>query len=171
MKLSRNRESANVQVLYFVGSVQKCGAKFSTCCAYWWQKKRKSNSSSLVVSYFLWKQKRKTKNLLNCPVCVLEISDLLLPCILQGTHNNNSVVIQFYHFSNHVSCQIPVGKTTKMSFSKKVILQMYSIYFSFEDMTLVKIWRDEIKQLKICCLLRHSSKTASCLKLHWKSDT
>ena len=39
----------------------------------------------------------------------------------------------------------PVGKTTKMSSSKKVILQMYSIYFSFEDMTSVKIWRDEIK--------------------------
>ena len=53
LKLSRNRESANVQVLYFVGSVQKCGTKFSTCCAYWWQKKRKNNSSSLVVSYFL----------------------------------------------------------------------------------------------------------------------
>ena len=39
----------------------------------------------------------------------------------------------------------PVGKTTKMSSSKKVILQMYSIYFSFEDMTSVKVWRDEIK--------------------------
>ena len=36
-------------------------------------------------------------------------------------------------------------KNEKMAFSKKVILQMYSIYFSFEDMTSVKIWRDEIK--------------------------
>ena len=35
LKLSRKRESANVKVLYFVGSDQKCGTKFSACCAYW----------------------------------------------------------------------------------------------------------------------------------------
>ena len=29
-------------VLYFVGSDQKCGTKFSACCAYWWQKKEKT---------------------------------------------------------------------------------------------------------------------------------
>ena len=34
-KLSRNRESAKVKVLYFVGSDQKCGTKFSACCASW----------------------------------------------------------------------------------------------------------------------------------------
>lgn len=39
----------------------------------------------------------------------------------------------------------PVGKTTKTSSSKRVILQMHSICFSFKDMKSVKIWRDEIK--------------------------
>ena len=39
----------------------------------------------------------------------------------------------------------PVGKTTKTSSSKQVILQMHSICFSFKDMTSVKIWRDEVK--------------------------
>ena len=38
-----------------------------------------------------------------------------------------------------------VGKTTKTSSSKQVILQMHSICFSFKDMTSVKVWRDEIK--------------------------
>ena len=41
LRLSRNRESANVKVLYFVGSDQKCGTKFSACRAHWWQKKKK----------------------------------------------------------------------------------------------------------------------------------
>ena len=120
LKLSRSRESANVQVLYFVGSVQKCGTKFSTCCAYWCQKKKKKQFflvSRQLLS--LKKKKRKTKNLFNSPVCVLEISDLLLPFILQGTHNNNSVVIQFYHFPNHVSCQIPSEKRLKCLLLRK----------------------------------------------------
>ena len=39
----------------------------------------------------------------------------------------------------------PVGKTTKISSSKQVILQMHSICFYFKDMTSVKIWRDEVK--------------------------
>ena len=34
LRLSRNRESANVKVLYFVGSDQKCGTKFSACRAH-----------------------------------------------------------------------------------------------------------------------------------------
>ena len=56
LKLLRKRESVNLKVLYFVGSDQKCGTKFSACCAHWWQKKRKNNSSSLVVRYFLLKK-------------------------------------------------------------------------------------------------------------------
>ena len=35
LQLSRNRESANVKVLNFVGSDQRCGTKFSACSAYW----------------------------------------------------------------------------------------------------------------------------------------
>ena len=38
-----------------------------------------------------------------------------------------------------------VGKTTKTSSSKQVILQMHFICFSFQDMRSVKIWRDEFK--------------------------
>ena len=34
LKLSRNRGSANVKVLYLIGTNQKCGNKFSACCAY-----------------------------------------------------------------------------------------------------------------------------------------
>ena len=40
LRLSRNRESENVKVLYFVGSDQKCGTKFSACRAHWWPKKK-----------------------------------------------------------------------------------------------------------------------------------
>ena len=86
LKLSRDRESANVKVLYFVGSDQKCGTKFSARCAYWWQKKESRQVLSLKK-----KKSRKTKNWFNSTVCVLEISDLLFPCILQRTQNNNSV--------------------------------------------------------------------------------
>ena len=43
---------------------------------------------------------------------VLKIFDLLLPCILQGTHNNSGA-IQFYHFPNHVSCLSPLEKHRK----------------------------------------------------------
>ena len=39
----------------------------------------------------------------------------------------------------------PVGKTTKTSSSKQVILQMHSICFSFKDMRSVKIRRGKVK--------------------------
>ena len=48
----------------------------------------------------------------------------------------------------------PVGKTTKTSSSKQVILQMHSICFSFKDM----------RSVKICCSPRQSPKTASCFE-------
>ena len=35
LKLLRKRESVNLKVLYFVGSDQKYGTKFSACCAHW----------------------------------------------------------------------------------------------------------------------------------------
>ena len=55
-------------------------------------KKKKKNKQFFLVSrrVLSLKKSRKTKNWFNSPVCVFEIFDLLPPCILQGTHNNNS---------------------------------------------------------------------------------
>ena len=92
--------------------------------------KKKHNSPLLVVRYFLFKKSRKAKNWFNSPMRVLEIFDLLLPCILQGTHNNNSVGrCKSYHFPNQLSN--PVWTTTKTSSFKQVILQDHSICFFF----------------------------------------
>ena len=92
LKLSRNRQSANVKVLYFVGSDQKCGTKFPACYAYWWQNKKKKQFFLVSRQVLSFKKKSpKTKNWFNSPVCVLEIFDLLPLCVLQGTHNNNSL--------------------------------------------------------------------------------
>ena len=48
---------------------------------------------------------------------------------------------------------------------------MYSIYFSFEDMTSVKIWRDEIKAAENLLFTPAVVKNGFVLKLHRKSDT
>ena len=65
-----DRESANVKILYFVGSDQKCGTKFSACCASWWQKKK---NQFFFVSHQVLSLKKScnTKNWFNSPVCVL----------------------------------------------------------------------------------------------------
>ena len=88
LTLPRNRESVNVNVI-LSGVIKSVGLNFVPAVL---RGNKKNRSSSAVDRYFLYKKKsRKTKN---CPVCILEIFDLLSPCILQGTHNNNSRIAE-----------------------------------------------------------------------------
>ena len=68
LQLSRNRESANVKVLYFVGSDQRCGTKFSACSAYWWQKKEKTILPGHSSGAFFKKNnvRLRTESILQC---------------------------------------------------------------------------------------------------------
>ena len=164
LKLSRNRESANVKVLYFVGSDQKCGTKFSACCAYWWQKKKKKKFflvSRQVLPLNKNHVRLRTDSILQCvflrfSTCCFHVYSTTTTTTQWG--DTISSLSESCLLSN------PVGKTTKTSSSKQVILQMHSICFSFKDMRSVKIWRGEVKALKICCSLRQSPKTASCFE-------
>ena len=114
LRLSRNRESANVKVLYFVGSDQKCGTKFSACRAHWWQKKKKKQF--FLVSrevLFLKKKSRKTKNRFNSPVCPWDFRLAASVYTPRDSQQQLSGAMQFYHFPNHVSCQILSEKRLK----------------------------------------------------------
>ena len=143
LKLSRNRESANVKVLYFVGSDQKCGTKFSACCACWWLKKKKQ---FFLVSCQVLSLKEKnhvrlrTDSILQC--VFLRFSVYVYSKGLTTTTKWGETILSLSE-----SCLLwnPVGKTTKSSSYEQVILQMHSICFSSKDMTSVKNWRDEVK--------------------------
>ena len=173
LKLSRNRESAELKVLYFVESDQKCGTKFSTCCTYWWQEKKKQFSLvSRQVLSLKKKQKQKQKNVrIRTDSIPQRVFLRLLPCILQRTQNNNSVGIQFYRFPNHVSCQILSEKRLKCLLLSKWFFKCIPSAFPLRIWRQYKFEEMKLKQLKICCSLRQSSKTASSLKLHRMSET
>ena len=171
LKLSRNRESAELKVLYFVESDQKCGTKFSTCCTYWWQEK-KTILPRWSSGTFFKKKKQKQKNLrIRTDSIPQRVFLRLLPCILQRTQNNNSVGIQFYRFPNHVSCQILSEKRLKCLLLSKWFFKCISSAFPLRIWRQYKFEEMKLKQLKICCSLRQSSKTASSLNLHRMSET
>ena len=168
LKLSRNRESANVKVLYFVGSDQKCGTKFSACCAYWWQKKRKKQFF-LVSRQVLPSNKNhvrlKTDSILQC--VFLRFSTCCFHVYSRGLTTTTQWSDTISSLSELCLLSNPVRKTTKMSSSKQVILQMHSICFSFKDMRSVKIWRDKVKAAENLLFTPAVAKnvTASCFEI------
>ena len=157
LKLSRNRESANVQVLYFVGGDQKCGTKFSACCAYWWQKEKKKQFflvSRQVLPLNKNHVRLRTDSILQCvflrfSICCFHVYSRGLATTTQWGDTISSL-------SESCLLSNPVGKTTKTSSSKQAILQMHSICFPFKDMRSVKIWRGEVKVAENLLVIRWS---------------
>ena len=136
VKLSRNRESANIKVLYFVGSDQ---TKFSACCVSWWKRKKKKQLflvSRQVLSLKKNHVRLRTDSILQS--VFLRFSTCCLHVYSRGLTTTPSL-------SESCLLSNPVGKTTKTSSSQQVILQMHSICFSFKDMRSAKIWRDEVE--------------------------
>ena len=149
LKLSRNRQSANVKVLYFVGSDQKCGTKFPACYAYWWQNKKKKQFflvSRQVLSFKKNHVRLRTDSILQCVFLRFSTCCLHVYSRLTTTTQWGDTILSLSE-----SCLLsnPIGKTSKTSSSKQVILQMHSSCFSFKDMT----------------------KTASCFEIARKSET
>ena len=105
-----------------------------------------------VLSSLKKKKSRKTKNWFNSTVCFLEM------CCFRVYSRGLKITTQWGDTISSLSesclSSNPVGKTTKTSSSKQVILQMHSICFSFKDM----------RSVKICCSPRQSPKTASCFE-------
>ena len=129
LKLSRNRQSANVKVLYFVGSDQKCGTKFPACYAYWWQNKKKKQFflvSRQVLSFKKNHLRLRTDSILQCVFLRFSTCCLHVYSRLTTTTQWGDTILSLSE-----SCLLsnPVGKTTKTSSSKQVIFQMHSICF------------------------------------------
>ena len=90
---------------------------------------------------------------LNYPECRYEIASLTSGAILatvvhvysRGLTTTTQWGDTILSLSESCLLSNPVGKTTKTSSSKQVILQMHSICFSFKDMTSVKNLSDEVK--------------------------
>ena len=106
--LPRNRESANVNFI-LSGVIKSVGLNFVPAVLRGNKKKKKTVLPSQSTGTF-FKRKKSPKN---CPVCVLEIFDLLPPCILQGIHNNNSVGRYNFITFRIMSCEIPSEKRLK----------------------------------------------------------
>ena len=146
-----------------------CG--FSACCAYWWQKKKKKKKKKqfFLVSHQVLSLKKRTDSILQrvflrSSTWCFRLYSRRLTTTTQG----GDPILSFFE-----SCLLsnPVGKTTKTSSSKQVILQMHSICFSSKDMTSVKIWRDEIKAAENLLFTGSRQRRLHVLKLHRTSDT
>ena len=140
LKLSTNRESANVKVLYFVGVIKSVGLNFLPAVLAGDKKKKKQ---FFLVSRQVLSLKKKnhvrlrTDSILQC--VFMRFSTCFLQVYSRGLTTTTQWGDTILSLSESCLLSNPVGKTTKTSSSKQVIFQMHSICFSFKDMTSVKI--------------------------------